>query len=140
MFIQPARGKEVIFRLVSHLAWREIDGETCVVDLKRKTMYGLNPSASRVWQSLETGQPVTGPGAPDAPVGRFLDELEALGLVTRDDSAAGAAAELPEATADLDPAMPPQILWQEEIRSFGQSCQLVPGNDQCDAGGPQGPP
>jgi hypothetical protein len=41
-------------RLAPDLAWQTIDGEGIVVDLPRRRLLGLNPSASFIWARIGT--------------------------------------------------------------------------------------
>ena len=45
-------------RLSEQVAWRDIDGETFVIDLKTRKMYGLNATGGQAWRGLEQGQEV----------------------------------------------------------------------------------
>jgi len=122
-------------RLAEHVAWREIEGETFVIDLRGRKMYGLNASGGQAWRGLERGQAVPSivaelvpddqsdlqPGVSRA-VERFFGELQQLGLVTSD-----GAIELHNEVAPEQHFVPPQVVWQEELRSFGFSCALQAG-------------
>jgi hypothetical protein len=41
-------------RIAPDLAWQMVDGEGVVVDLPRRRMLGLSPSASFIWARIET--------------------------------------------------------------------------------------
>jgi hypothetical protein len=41
-------------RIAQELAWQVVDGEGVVVDLPRRCMLGLSPSASFIWSRIET--------------------------------------------------------------------------------------
>jgi hypothetical protein len=41
-------------RIAPQLAWQVIDGEGVVVDLPRRCMLGLSPSASFIWARIDT--------------------------------------------------------------------------------------
>jgi Coenzyme PQQ synthesis protein D (PqqD) len=41
-------------RIAPELAWQVVDGEGVVVDLPRRCMLGLSPSASFIWSRIET--------------------------------------------------------------------------------------
>ena len=105
-------------RLAEHIAWREIDGETFVIDLQNKLMYGLNDTGGKVWRALEQGE--------DPPAGcaanGFVDEMLELGLLS---------GEAPQPSGDPQPSdqdfVPPQVTWREELRSFAFSCGLLSG-------------
>jgi hypothetical protein len=131
-------------RLADHVAWREIDGETFVIDLKNRTMYGLNASGGRAWRGLEHGQPVTAivhellpPGSSECSAGvsqaveSFFGELQQLGLVTSED-----ALRPGQESAPVNGFVPPQVVWHEELRSFGFSCALQAGQSPACTAGP----
>jgi len=111
-------------RVAGHVAWREIGGETFVVDLKSKRMFGFNPVGARVWQAVVDGE---GPRhAEQADVAAFLDELSELGLVEGHEPSS-------ELTASPPGFVPPRVEWREELRSFGFSCALLEGQSPvCD--------
>ena len=78
------------YRRAAHTAWRTIADETVVLDLQGKRMFGLDPAAAFVWQTLEAmedtasmlralGSPAFGADEIEA----FLGELADLGLVER---------------------------------------------------------
>jgi hypothetical protein len=41
-------------RIASELAWQVVDGEGVIVDLPRRSMFGLSPTASFIWSRIET--------------------------------------------------------------------------------------
>jgi hypothetical protein len=41
-------------RIAPELAWQVIDGEGVIVDLPRRCMLGLSPSASFIWTRIDT--------------------------------------------------------------------------------------
>ncbi len=128
--------------VVGHVAWREIEGQTFVLDLARNVMYGLNVPGGMVWRALQEGGDLTatanalGPGRPDAAnraVTAFVGELASLGLVASD----VCAPEAPVEAADLS-FVPPQVVWHEQLRSFGQGvCGLRPAQGGPCLGAPQ---
>ena len=72
-----------------------IDGEGVVVDLPRRRMLGLNPTASLIWQRISTSSEdeiaaevgrrfEVEPGQAREDVRAFLEELEARGFLKRD--------------------------------------------------------
>ncbi len=118
------------------MAWRRVGGETIVVHLAQKMMYGLNPAGSRVWEALDGPAtfeelvrlvPVEAGNGPtaEAALTDFLADLAAEGLVTVEPG-------LPEAD---DRGTPPQgestalpsVAWREEIRRFAGACAFYPG-------------
>ena len=131
-------------RLADHVAWREIDGETFVIDLRSRKMYGLNASGGQAWRGLEHGQQVDSivqellpSGSADCAVGvshaveSFFGELQQLGLVTSEQSLRP-----DQDTPSVDGFVPPQVVWQEELRSFGFSCALQAGQSPACTAGP----
>ncbi len=120
------------YRRAAQTAWRTIADETVVLDLEDKRMFGLNPAAAFVWQTLEAmedpaslrramGSPDFGTDAIEA----FLRELLALGLV------------LPEAPEERHPVAleapeepePPRILWQEKVEQIAATCAFLPAQN-----------
>jgi len=105
-------------RLADNVAWREIDGETFVIDLKRKRMYGLNDAGGQVWRTLERGA--------DLPWGHavqgFVDEMLELGLLCGEAS----RVEADPAASETTPVLP-RVVWREELRSFAFSCGRISG-------------
>jgi hypothetical protein len=41
-------------RIAPELAWQLVDGEGVVVDLPRRSMLGLSPSAAFIWARIDT--------------------------------------------------------------------------------------
>lgn len=41
-------------RIAPELAWQVVDGEGVIVDLPRRCMLGLSPSASFIWSRIDT--------------------------------------------------------------------------------------
>jgi len=41
-------------RIAPELAWQVIDGEGVIVDLPRRCMLGLSPSAAFIWSRIDT--------------------------------------------------------------------------------------
>jgi len=117
------------------LAWRKVGGETIVIHLGRKMMFGLNPAGGRVWEALENptsleaiqaaipAEAAAQETARNA-IRAFLADLEGEGLI--------------EAEPPLGPSTllhdtgpkqvhPPLVVWREEVRRFaGASCALSP--------------
>ncbi len=136
------------YRRARQTAWRTIAGETVLLDLEGKRMYGLNPTAAALWLALETSPGLeallaAATGGRQASFGAdeiatFVAELVELGLaekrseeeppapVTARESS-GAGAELP---AELEP---PAILWREEVEQIAGTCAFFPSaNPLCD--------
>ena len=130
-------------RRSEHVAWREIAGETVVVDLTGRMLYGLNPPAGVLWNALGEGGEVdelvvelarhspqaVDRGALGEAVRAFLGELDELGLVT------GVADTEPEGAVEdrlSAPFLPPQVSFREELRMFGASCgEVFGGSEAC---------
>ena len=130
-------------RRAAHVAWRRVGDETVLIHLKTKKIYVLNPSAGYFWHSLDgargaremlDGLELEIPGDANQRLDGFLEKLEGADLV----EAAGS-----ETTADsstdgngypLPSFVPPEMVWQEQLRNFGQSCARDPGEmPTCDA-------
>lgn len=41
-------------RIAPELAWQVVDGEGVIVDLARRSMLGLSPSAAFIWARIDT--------------------------------------------------------------------------------------
>lgn len=108
------------YRRSPHTAWRQIEGETVVLDLRGRRACALDPAGGAVWQAIEQARPVAEEG-----IIAFLDQLAALGLV--EITAAEPGGDPLELAADARP----QVLWQEQVRLFASSCSFEPGN--CDS-------
>lgn len=132
-----------VYATVRHLARRRIEEQVVVLDLHNSRIYGLNPSAGEVLDALQ--EPLTLQQlasrfaapievAPEIPVelGRFVDELAALGLIDRRPSPVDGEAVAPPAAA-ATPWIPPALLWQEEAARV--TSQISPpqqiGNPAC---------
>ncbi len=137
-------------RRTRHTAWRKIADETVLLDLEGKRMYGLNPTAAFVWQTLEA---FDGPDAmlralgasEPAPLSRaeleaFLRQLEDLGLVTAADGRrpgdpeagdpeAGGPAAGPVPVEPPAESEPPRILWQEKVEQIAATCAFLPAQN-----------
>ena len=118
-------------RRAEDLAWRNVAGETIVVHLSRKRMYGLNAAGGRIWNALDQSVTITDlerlilSDAGDREIVRssltgFLADLAGEGLIEFD----GAA---PSASDATEGPAAPRIEWREEIRKFAGDCQLYPG-------------
>lgn len=117
----------------TQVAWREIDGETVLVDLRRSLMVAVNGSGGRLWRAIQEGadlEAVAGELTPGAPAegrrlaGEFLAQLQGYGLVEAEGLGERAEAG-PEAPADLVP----RVVWQEDLSSFvrqAASCGRLP--------------
>jgi len=131
-------------RRASHVAWRRVGDETVLIHLKTKKIYVLNPSGGYFWHSLDGGRgsrDILGSLALEAPLptdantalDAFFEQLETADLV----EAARESDEPPPQTENGYPStnfIPPELVWQEQLRNFGQSCARDPGEmPTCDA-------
>ncbi len=138
-------GDGLKYRRARQAAWRTIAGETVLLDLERKRMYGLNPAAGRIWQALETTDGagdllrlVVGENDPtfgEPEVTAFLAELADLGLVEERSTEVADSEHTPPMT-ELEPAEelePPKILWREDVEQIAGTCAFFPSqNPLCD--------
>lgn len=125
-------------RRASHVAWRRIGDETVLIHLPRKRIYVLNPSGGFFWHGLDGARDgVELASALEFPVDdevrtsleQFLVRLQEADLVeTEDDGSTTASADAGSETAyPFDHFVPPELVWQEELRNFGASCAFVSG-------------
>jgi hypothetical protein len=52
--------RDVVFHLSPDVIFRELDGESVVLDLSSGRYFGLNAVGTRVWLLIQQGQPVDG--------------------------------------------------------------------------------
>ena len=120
-------------------AWRNVAGETILIDLEAKVMYGLNETAAFVWEAIETVPDLRRiarlmsdengcPPCDVAELERFCAELEELGLLHRAEPGETIAARPVEARPPKDTS-PPAILWREEVRRLAATCAFLPGQN-----------
>lgn len=130
-------------RRASHVAWRRVGDETVLIHLKTKKIYVLNPSGGFFWHSLdgarESREFLDGlsleeplPGDAVQQLDGFLDQLKDTDLVESTDESSNGSKDrngypLPSFAA-------PEMVWEEQLRNFGQSCARDPGEmPTCDA-------
>lgn len=130
-------------RRAAHVAWRRVGDETVLIHLRNKKIFVLNPSGGFFWhglngargteeflESLTLGDPL-----PDGASGRidaFLQNLREADLIDAEGAPDEASASLPE--FPLPTFIPPELVWQQEVRNFGQSCAFVAGSTEpCNA-------
>ncbi len=130
-------------RRAAHVAWRRVGGETVLIHLRDKKIYVLNPSGGFFWHGLDGARGAEeflaslslGDSLPeDAPerVEAFLRQLQDADLVEREGAPEGREESLPD--FPLPAFVPPELVWQQELRNFGQSCAFVAGSsDPCNA-------
>ena len=120
----------MIFRRATHMAWRMIDDETVVLDIRSNRALWLNRSASRIWQALEHEgsatdlmNRLTSESHIDdyAAVEKFLHELRSAGLATCDDDATLSVTPFPSHASPAD-GEEPAIVWIEQLERFAGLC------------------
>lgn len=131
-------------RRAAHVAWRRVGDETVLIHLKTKKIFVLNPSAGFFWHRLDGGRdgrdllegltlqnPL--PGDAGKQLDGFFQQLESADLVETN------TGETDQPLSDTS-AYPlasftaPEMVWQEQLRNFGQSCARDPGEmPTCDA-------
>lgn len=135
------------FSRATQVAWRKIGDETMVVDLKAKTLFGLNVEAGAVWHALDEPRsvsqlvrvlcpPDSGQAHAEAlerAVDGFLAELLELGLVETVPPSGPEEEPRVSNRLSLDGVPLPKIIWRDEIRNFGVSCSMQAGNPGCQA-------
>ena len=130
-------------RRAAHVAWRRVGDETVLIHLRNKKIFVLNPSGGFFWHGLDGAR---GPDEflesltlddplPDGASGRiaaFLHDLREADLVDAEGSPEEAPASLPK--FPLPTFVLPELVWQQELRNFGQSCAFISGaSPACDA-------
>ena len=133
-------------RRAGHVAWRRVGDETVLIHLKKKRIYVLNPSGGFFWHQLDGSRDESAllgalaletseRGDAANRVASFLEHLREADLVetsTHEKSAASTPG-VPSADYPFDQFVPPELIWQEEIRNFGASCAFVSGaSGACD--------
>jgi hypothetical protein len=123
-------------RRAAHVAWRKVGDETVLIHLKNKQIYVLNESGGFFWHSLdgERGMPqiLSNLGLTDDTdcLATFEKRLEEAGLVDRGGEETGPRPLPSPSRAPEYPFpefVPPELVWQQELRNFGQSCAFVSG-------------
>ncbi len=130
-------------RRAAHVAWRRVGEETVLIHLRNKKIYVLNPSGGFFWHGLDgsrgTEEFLHGVSRGDAlaenapeKVEAFLRDLKDADLVETGDALSEQRGTLPE--FPLPAFVPPELVWQQELRNFGQSCAFISGaNETCNA-------
>ena len=136
-------------RRAAHIAWRRVGDETVLIHLKTKKIYVLNPSGGFFWHSLDgerasrefldglsLEEPLPGDAAQQLDV--FFDQLESADLVEADASSdtfpKGPTGPKGGNGYPLPGFVPPEMVWQDQLRNFGQSCANLPAeSDPCNA-------
>ncbi len=127
-----------MYRRSRHTAWRTIADETVLLDLEKKQMYGLNPTAAFLWQTLETMEDLDAmlqalgdagalPAFGRAEIEAFVGELLDLGLAEKAEPTARLADEPPASTVEPPAELgSPRILWREEVEQIAGTCAFLP--------------
>ncbi len=124
---------EAMYRRSRQTAWRTIGDETVLLDLEKKQMYGLNPTAAFVWQTLDSmpdsdaalealRRTGVSPELERDEIETFLEELLDLGLVVEAEPGERPGADV-EPPAELEA---PKILWREEVEQIAGTCAFLP--------------
>jgi hypothetical protein len=130
-------------RRASHVAWRRVGDETVLIHLKTKKIYVLNPSGGFFWHGLDGGRGSRAlldelaladplPGDANAALDSFFDLLETADLVEAAEANEPSqptkqVRQESDKTYPLTSFIPPEMVWQEQLRNFGQSCARDPG-------------
>jgi hypothetical protein len=130
-------------RRAAHVAWRRVGDETVLIHLRDKKIYVLNPSGGYFWHHLE------GAGGADEILDRlslaqtlpenaknnleaFLEALSSADLLQLESGPEGSDPR-PVPDYPFPGFVPPQVVWQEELRNFGVSCVFISGQSAaCD--------
>jgi len=120
------------------VAWRSVDGETIVIHLGRRRLFGLDHLGGLVWQALETAKSLEelgtlvsgahherGDHAPSTiDIFAFVSDLLAEDLIL--------CTEATPVSTVAPSSRGPKIEWREEIQQFAGQCHLVYGQShQC---------
>ncbi len=125
-------------RRAAHVAWRRVGDETVLIHLKTKKIHVLNPSGGFFWHSLDGAreshefldglsleEPLPGDAAKQ--LDGFFDQLKNTDLVEAAHASSETASKGSKGSKDgneypLPSFVPPEMVWQEQLRNFGQSC------------------
>jgi len=130
----------MVFSRAEHVAWRNVGGETIVVNLKSNRLYVLNASGGFFWHALDGVKavddvvalvPVAGQaGEVESALRGFFSELAKCGLVEQERPTQEGETLVAVLPFPGDSFSPPEIVWQEEIRNFGVSCAFIGGQSE----------
>ncbi len=130
-------------RRAAHVAWRRVGDETVLIHLKTKKIHVLNPSGGFFWHGLDGAresrefldglsleEPLPGDATKELDV--FFDQLESADLVDATHASSDASFKGSKGSKDgneypLPSFVPPEMVWQEQLRNFGQSCANMNG-------------
>lgn len=127
----------------AHVAWRRVGDETVLIHLRNKKIYVLNQSGGFFWHGLDgergteqflSSLPLADPGADltTERIDAFLKDLEEADLVDSNGRPEERTVSLPD--YPLPTFVRPELVWQQELRNFGQSCAFISGSGPtCDA-------
>ncbi len=134
-------------RRAAHVAWRRVGDETVLIHLKTKKIYVLNPSGGFFWHSLDGAresrefldglsleEPLPGDAAKQ--LDGFFDQLKNTDLIEAAHASSEASSKGSQDGNEYPLAsfVPPEMVWEEQLRNFGQSCAKDPGEmPTCDA-------
>ena len=133
-------------RRAGHVAWRRVGDETVLIHLQKKRIYVLNPSGGFFWHQLDGSRDESAllgalalessdQGDAAHRVESFFERLREADRVETpaDEESAAPTPEGPIPDYPFDHFVPPELVWQEEIRNFGASCAFVSGaSGACD--------
>jgi len=130
-------------RRAAHVAWRRVGDETVLIHLRNKKIFVLNPSGGFLWhgldgargteeflESLTLDHPI--PEGASGRIDSFLENLREADLVDAEGAPDEETPSLPE--YPLPAFVPPELVWQEELRNFGLSCIFLSGDELCNSG------
>ena len=129
-------------RRAKHVAWRRIGDETVLIHLKAKRIYVLNPSGGFFWHRLDgargTDEILDSMAVTEVPANavneldRFWEKLTDAELVEKAEPS-DSAADGDDRAYPLPSFATPELVWQEQLRNFGQSCAAMTGESAlCD--------
>ena len=130
-------------RRAAHVAWRRVGDETVLIHLRDKKIYVLNPSGGYFWHNLEGTRGVDDilgrlslsealPENAKCNVEAFLEALSNADLLDPESAPEGPGAP-PVRDYPFPGFVPPEVVWQEELRNFGVSCAFISGQSgACD--------
>ena len=130
-------------RRARHVAWRRIGDETVLIHLKTKRIYVLNPSGGFFWHSLDgargTDEILDCMAVAELPTSAvneldgFWEKLADAELVEKSEPS-DSPADGNDRAYPLSSFVPPELVWQDQLRNFGQSCANHGGEGPiCDA-------
>lgn len=111
------------YRRTAHVAWRQVGGQTIVINLRTSTVLGLNEGGGAAWEALGA-VPGSALLPSDQTTCEFFQQLEADGVV---ETVEGSES-LPFACSNS-----PTVEWRDSLQVFAAGCGPVPGNDFCNA-------